>query len=284
MSGETEVVPREYIIYCDESVSKGRYFSNFYGGVLIRAEDFSGAEDLLKTRKKDLGLKNELKWSRVSSQYLDKYIDFVAVFFDLVKEDKIKTRVMFTQNRYVPLGLSREQSKNSYFLLYYQFLKHAFGLIYSNPGEELAFLQLNLDQLPDTKEKAALFKSYILGLNRNLQFRESRIRLRVDHISEVDSSKHVILQGLDIVLGAMAFRLNDGHKEKPEGQRRRGKRTVAKEKLYKYINLRIREIYPGFNIGVSTGTQGDITNRWKHPYRHWLFVPAEYEIDVDKAK
>ncbi len=43
-----------------------------------------------------------------------------------------------------------------------------------------------------------------------------------------------------IVLGAMAFRLNNGHKEKPVGQNRRGKRTIAKEKLYKFIYSRIR--------------------------------------------
>lgn len=76
----------------------------------------------------------------------------------------------------------------------------------------------------------------------------------------------------------MAFRLNEMHKEKPEGQRRRGKRTRAKEALYKHINKRIRAIYPRFNIGVSTGTDGLAMNRWLHPYRHWNFLPSDYEI------
>ena len=39
------------------------------------------------------------------------------------------------------------------------------------------------------------------------------------------------MQCLDIVLGAMAFRLNDMHKEKRPDTNRRGKRTIAKEKL-----------------------------------------------------
>lgn len=26
---------KEYIIYCDESIEKGKYYSDFYGGVLI---------------------------------------------------------------------------------------------------------------------------------------------------------------------------------------------------------------------------------------------------------
>lgn len=76
----------------------------------------------------------------------------------------------------------------------------------------------------------------------------------------------------------MQFRLNDKHLEKPAGKHRRGKRTVAKEAVYKHISARIRRIYPGFNIGISTGTGGELANRWNHPYRHWLFTPADREI------
>jgi hypothetical protein len=47
---------------------------------------------------------------------------------------------------------------------------------------------------------------------------------------------------------------------------------------------RIRQIYPGFNIGESTGKQGDRANFWRHPYRHWKFIPSEHEIDDTKTK
>lgn len=274
----------EYIIYCDESISRGRYFSNFYGGALVRSTDLQQIETLLNQKKQEIGFNREIKWSRVSAQYLDRYLDFMNTFLGLIRSDIIKIRIMFTQNKNVPIGLTADQIKNSYFLLYYQFLKHSFGLPYSNPTSEKILIKLNLDQVPDTREKVANFKNYLIGLNKNPQFKEAKIELRADCISEVDSSKHVILQGLDIILGSMAFRLNDGHKEKPEGKRRRGKRTIAKEKLYKLINSQIREVYPRFNIGVSTGLQGDITNQWKHPYRHWLFVPSEYEVDSMQTK
>ena len=39
-----------------------------------------------------------------------------------------------------------------------------------------------------------------------------------------------------------------------------------------------------FNIGVSTGQPEGPINRWTHPYRHWRFVPTEYEIDASRAK
>jgi hypothetical protein len=73
----------------------------------------------------------------------------------------------------------------------------------------------------------------------------------------------------------MQFRLNDKHRARAPGVNRRGKRTLAKEVVYRHINARIRTLRPGFNIGISTGTDGDRANRWHHPYRHWRFVPEE---------
>lgn len=46
----------------------------------------------------------------------------------------------------------------------------------------------------------------------------------------------------------MNFKLNDMDREKMPGTNRRGKRTIAKEKLYKNILKNIRTIYPNFNI------------------------------------
>ena len=123
-----------------------------------------------------------------------------------------------------------------------------------------------------------------LGLNRMAQFRNANLHLREDQIAQVSSHDHVILQCLDITLGAIQFRLNDKHREKSPDTNRRGKRTIAKEKLYKHIQKRIQELYPNFNVGISTGTQGASINIWKHSYRHWLFVPKDVSIDSTKHK
>ena len=92
-----------------------------------------------------------------------------------------------------------------------------------------------------------------------------------------------ILQCMDIILGAMAFRLNDRHKAKQEGLRRRGKKTIAKEKLYKHILGLIRSFYPNFNIGATTASYPR-ENIWKYPYRHWKFTPRDFKIDESKYK
>jgi hypothetical protein len=171
-------------------------------------------------------------------------------------------------------------------LLYYQFIKHAFGLAYADDShsQETIKIRLYLDKLPDTKEKAAQFKQYLVGLNEYKQFKNRGIYIDPQQIAEVTSHQHKILQGLDIVLGSIQFRLNDGHKEKPEGARFRGKRTIAKERLYRHTNQRIRQIYPRFNIGVSTGIRDDLVNRWRDQYRHWLFIPSEYDLNLDSTK
>jgi hypothetical protein len=169
-------------------------------------------------------------------------------------------------------------------LLYYQFLKHAFGFKYANRGGEPIRLRIYVDKLSDTREKNALFKAYVAGLQQSPEFRESRIAVPVDQIAEVDSKKHIVLQCLDVLIGAIQFRLNDGHLQKPEWSRTRGARTIAKEKLYNHINKRIRELYPHFNIGITTGTPNGETDRFKQPYRHWLFVPKATRVDGTQVK
>jgi len=275
---------KEYIIYADESVIKGKYYSNFYGGLLVRSEDLEYVLSVLEEEKRVQNLHKEIKWQKVTGNYLSKYKKVTNTFFDLVEQDKIKIRIMFTQNRFEATDLEEYHYEHEYFLLYYQFIKHAFGLKFSNPGRNPLNLRIYFDRLPDTKEKTALFKSHITSLEKSPEFRRQRIIIPADQIAEVKSHNHVLLQCIDIVLGAMQFRLNDLHKVKLPGKRRRGKRTIAKEKLYKMINRRIRKIYPNFNIGITTGTKGNQNNYWKHPYRHWLFRPKTFREDDSKTK
>ena len=56
-------------------------------------------------------------------------VDFI---FDLLEEGLIKIRIFFRHNQYVPKYLTREQMRKEYSMLYYQFIKHAFGFQYSN--------------------------------------------------------------------------------------------------------------------------------------------------------
>lgn len=78
-----------------------------------------------------------------------------------------------------------------------------------------------------------MFKGYIYALNDF--FCINNVHIYNEDIAEVDSKNHVILQCMDVILGAMNFKLNNMDKEKIPGSYKRGKRTIAKEKLYKNI-------------------------------------------------
>lgn len=278
---------RELVLYCDESDTSGRHFANFYGGALVESRHLQEVIGRLEASKAALNFHGEVKWQKITENYAQKYIDFVSETFSLMVEGKLKLRIMFTQNYFSAHRLTSEQRENGFFLLYYQFVKHAFGLQFAGRADSTTAVRIYFDKLPDTAEKCAAFKGYVSGLSKNHGFRNAGIVIRQDQIAEVDSKEHVVLQALDIVLGAMQFRLNDKHLEKPEGSRTRGKRTLAKERVYKHINACIRGLYGGkqFNIGVSTG-RPDLAGRheWEDPHRHWLFKPKDSVVKPEFAK
>jgi hypothetical protein len=271
---------KEYVIYCDESVHDGKYCSDFYGGLLITSGKLTKVIARLEKEKHRLGLGAEIKWGKVTHQYLTKYIAMMDIFFKEIHHGNIKVRIMFRQTAHKATGLTHEQKEGSYFLLYYQFLKHAFGLRYCNEGTKKHPIQLKFffDELPDKSFKNEIFKNHIYSLQSLNIFSNQHLEIKRENIAEVDSSKHVLMQCLDIVLGAMAFRLNNKHKEKPPDAKRRAKRTIAKEKLYKHILKKIRKEKAHFNPGISTGRE-QLEDLWKMPYRHWNFLPANFEID-----
>lgn len=259
-----------YYIYCDESIKKGKYYSNFYGGAMVDSKDYELIKDVLEGKRVNLIQSSELKWQKIDKLNYKNYIDAIDTFFDFIQAGKVKIRIMFTNNRFTNPELSLEQKNNEFLLLYYQFLKHAFGLRFLNPNEE-NYLELFLDSIPDKKEKKEKFKNYLYGIQHLPSFIDANIKIHRNHISEVDSKNHIIMQYLDIVLGAIALKLNKMFDEKDSITNKRGKRTLAKEKVYKHINKRIRIIHPNFNIGITTGKKERFENVYLMPYRHWVF-------------
>jgi hypothetical protein len=105
---------KEYLLFCDESDKRGRYYSNFYGGVRIAASQLTTVETALTARKQTLGLTSEIKWQKVGVDVVERYEQFMREFFDQIAAGRVCMRVMFTQNAQVPVGLTREQQEGSY--------------------------------------------------------------------------------------------------------------------------------------------------------------------------
>ncbi len=275
---------QRYIIYCDESDTKGRFYSHFYGGIIIDAAKQQAIQDELQDVKNELNIfDGEMKWQRITAPYTDKYIDFVNSVFDIIDRGDIKARIMFTQNRYVPY-LDDYQIDNEYFLLYYQFIKHAFGLQFSTPADGTASAAILLDDIPHNREKLEEFKRYMSSLSDYPVWRRAGFSINAEDITDVDSKKHNILQALDVILGGIQSRLNEKHTKPIPPAKRRTKRARAKEQVYKAIKDRIFSIYPNFNVGNSTGQANGPQDRFHHPYRHWLFIPNGAKIDQKRTK
>lgn len=267
---------KRYYIYCDESVKKGKLYSNFYGGAMVESKDHSLICDVLEEKRLNLIRTSEIKWQKIDKINYKLYIDAIDTFFDFIQAGKIKIRIMFTNNRHTKPDLTKEHLDNEYLLLYYQFLKHAFGFKFLNPNDE-NYLEIFLDRIPDKEDKKTKFKKYLFGIQQLPDFIDANIKINQNQISEVDSKNHIIMQYLDVVLGAMAIKLNKGFDIIDEFTKKRGKRTIAKEKVYKHINKRIRLIYPNFNIGITTGKKDNFENILLMPYRHWEFRSIRIE-------
>ena len=117
-------------------------------------------------------------------------------------------------------------------------------------------LRLYFDQFPDTKVKVAEFRESLPALHWNREFGASSFTLAREDIAEIRSHDHIILQCLDVVLGSMAFRLNEMH----------------------------RRTEPRFNAGVSTGATEPFQSRWELPYAHWRFVPKQHRFAGERTK
>lgn len=245
----------------------------------MRSKDYIEVQEALDARKRELNLLGEIKWTKVSANYLDKYKEMMDLYFRFIKEGKIKVRIMFQATDQI----IHEQSESmQYHLLYYQFIKHAFGLPYRDEYQDEAInLKLYFDEIPDTREQNDDFKAHLCYLQELQQFKKANIRIQHDDISEIDSHKHSIQQCMDIILGAMAFRLNNLHLEIPLGATEPGKKTKAKEALFNHI-LELIQNADGveiFRIEENTGPD-TAKSRWNTPYRHWRFVPAKLRKDT----
>lgn len=273
-----------YYIWCDESDNEGVFYSNFYGGILIRSIDLPHVLHRLEAKIHELNIdREEIKWQKVNKHFFTPYKQLVDLIFDLLEDDLIKIRIFFRHNQYVPKYLNRQQMNEEYTLLYYQFLKHAFGFEFSNPTGRTINLNIALDEMPIDQQQKQKFKSYLVHLSDNEKYKDAKIRIKPENVYEVNSKRNLPLQIVDLILGAICFRLNDKQKQKLPGSNRRGVRTIMKDNLYKHINFRIRNLRRGFNVGMSTGYIQPF-EIWDQSYRHWSFIPKSHDLDVTRTK
>lgn len=275
---------RRLVLFCDESIQDGPFYSNFFGAALIEEKNLERINNTLTTKLTSLNFHGEVKFAKISSNYQTKYQELIVEFFKLIAAGDIKIRIMFTQNDKIPVLTQEQRKRNRYFVLYYQLIKHAFGWQHMTEAGPVMLL-LNFDVFPQTKADIAEFKEYLCGLSSLPEFKNKGILVRKENIAEVHSHNHVVLQSLDIIMGSVQCKLNEGHKQKTPGTKFISKRAKAKEAVYKTIRAEILKLYPSysFNVGETTafrsadGIDDYHLKRWSMPYRQWKFQPSVAE-------
>lgn len=268
-------------IWLDESDRHGEFYSNFYGGILVPSKHHREVIERMHSIVTEAGINDEIKWQKVNEYHYERYLRVVDELFDLAKEDKLKIRIFFRHNQFTASRLKPDEKKADYQMLYYQFIKFAFGLPFAN--ENLDSMTLFIDEIPLRQIERDEFLSHIRSLANDPVLKGKGLKIAEDGIIEVNSKHHLPLQFMDLILGAICFKLNEKNKLKAEGENKIGKRTLVKLKLYKHINTRIREIYPNFNIGVTTPIRIP-SDSWTQVYRHWSFIPKYHTRDASRTK
>ena len=73
----------EYTLYCNESVDTGNIYSDFFGRCIVEAHDSQHIISSLTQYKLGNHINAEMKWTKVTEAYLDKYnrILVLVLFF-----------------------------------------------------------------------------------------------------------------------------------------------------------------------------------------------------------
>ena len=74
-------------------------------------------------------------------------------------------------------------------ILYYQFIKYAFGLVFAEDKEGV---RLYLDEIPLNQEDKRNFVAHLYSLNNDHDFKAKGVHFVDKGISEVDSKTHLL--------------------------------------------------------------------------------------------
>lgn len=251
----------KYIIICDESTKKGKNYSYFYGGAIINENKYDKISEVLNDYKSKFGF-HELKRIKISEANHRDYIKVLDLFFTFVKSGDIKIRIMFSPNNQLIQHIPHCQNE-TFMKFYHTFIINAFNIFYARKNIRLRVV---CDDLPETKSQCRKFKQCLVQkIATNNKPNTNKVFIKQRDIEEVDSSKHVVLQCVDIIVGLVDFILNTEPKEIEKS-----KRAKARYFVWKYILEQIFELEENFIINETTNPVYSYKG-WIKKYCHFVY-------------
>jgi hypothetical protein len=220
-------------VYIDESSTKLRYLA--IGGIICpRSFAAEFAADIIKARGSDLpaqssdGTLRELKWIKVSDKKLDAYKRVVLAFFQFANKIPLSVGCLDFHSAIVDTSMKGGNLTEIGFNKEIRTLSLKFARLYPKALFHVYLDERCTSHLLRAEQYHLNNTAHLTRPNKNWPFR--RMQFRKSH--EVQG-----IQVADILLGALAFRLN-GHYDRPEASR-------AKIELANYV-LKIARVSDPF--------------------------------------
>lgn len=286
-------LPDIYEIYADEAWTHGgqplnRYWCLF-GGIFGSEPALERLNTELKQIKASHGIKGEVKWTNVTAKNIVCCQDMIDCLFRHLRSSDIKYRQQFLDRALVRIPVPGEVPVTDLtvqFKLFYQFLKHAFGLRFMPTSQSGNItLLIRLDNHSSIKHKDDL-SDFVEHLPTFWGRNDLNIK-----VSFINSAKHERLQICDLLMGAAGFHGNKIYKRRKPAQggmpAQRGmtEKQKLKASLAKHVYNHLRKLdsecrgSQAFNWFETTGLKGNQNNRYEYKIRIWKFKPSQYQRD-----
>ena len=253
------------------------------GGIFGAEGDIDELERQLRATCVAQSLRREVKYGRISAENIAAYTALVDVFFRNLGQRDLHYRQLFLDRAFVHVpspGADDLTALDVQFRIYYQFLKHAFGLRYLPRSEGTTHqIVLQLDGHSSQHHTDAL-RRFVQDLPAQLDRDDLALQ-----VSYVRSGKFRLLQTCDLLLGAAGSYGNRHHKRRSGVGRGMSGKQKLRLQLAKTIYQSLREqngVERGkgaFNWFETTGRDGRWENLLQHKVRVWKIVPRRYRLD-----
>lgn len=190
---------KKYHIFCDESCLSNRY--SCYSGIIIENCFLEKVKNTILNSRKENNLYAEIKWSKISNQYEEKYINLIKAIESLINKDIMHFRSIIIDNHKINHKKYNDNNKEiGLYKFYYQLLKHCFLKDINQTAEINVYIDKRITHysLDDLKD--------CLNCTKDLAF------CVIKTINHIDSKKCDFIQVNDLLLGALSFHKNGNHK------------------------------------------------------------------------
>jgi len=196
------IVRPQLLYFCDETGTvDDEYLA--VAGVAIRAERANAIRSYLRDLCQSCNVTREIKWSNTRARRDNVHRAFVDYFFSLIEDNQAHFHIRFSRMSDYDHTLSGHRRKiDTVSKAYFQLLLHRPGRFYSRLCDIFVY--------PDKGECTERLWQFRQSLNTNCQSRYG-ILGSFKHIEARDSRNEIILQMLDVVLGALSSVRNGRH-------------------------------------------------------------------------